>query len=131
MLATLKEDVSPRSLQLAVNKLASHARQDVHAALKAMLGGHADAVATLVHTDHLDFARAELKEIAAKVSARVMDTTRHNARSMFSLALLQALFRFQPRRRRSHMNSSTRSVNGSVPPSASRLTSPHLVPQSQ
>ena len=64
--------VSPKSLQLAVNKLATHARQDVHAALKAMLGGHADAVATFVHTDHFDFARAELKGIAAKMSARVI-----------------------------------------------------------
>ena len=75
VLAQLKEDASPKALQLAVNKLAAHARQDVHAALKAMLGGHADAVAAFVKTDHFDFARAELKAIAAKLPARVVETT--------------------------------------------------------
>lgn len=75
-LAQLKEDVSPKALALAVNKLTAHARQDVRHALAAMLGGNADAIATFVKTDHFDFARAELKAIAAKVPPRVVDTTK-------------------------------------------------------
>jgi len=74
-LAQLKADVSPKTIALAVNKLATHARQDVREALKAMLGGDDGAVAKFVKTDHLDFARAELKAIAAKLPARVVETT--------------------------------------------------------
>ena len=68
-LAQLKADVSPKSIALALNRLANHGRGDVHQTLKAMLGGDTDAVAKFMKNDPLDFARAELKAIARTLGA--------------------------------------------------------------
>jgi hypothetical protein len=76
VLARIQEDASAKSLQLAANKLAAHARQDVRAALRALASGDTDAVGKFIATDHFDFARAALKEIAAKLPVRVVDTTK-------------------------------------------------------
>ncbi len=67
VLSALKDNVSPKSIDLAINKLRTHARSDVRDALQALRDGAEDAIDKHLPKNPLDFARAEMKEIASKL----------------------------------------------------------------